>query len=408
MSAAEGARTRRFSAGDIRGLKFFKPIRALLDGLRGEAAHPNRELFYDHYISLLLLYFFTPTLASLRDIQRASDFKSVARKLGVRRASLGSLSEASRVFDPRPLQAIFQELAQQALAGDAVPRPTGVPEDLAILAADGMLLDALPKMLWAHWLGEHDKAVKVHLQFDVLRGVPVSAALSDGNGDEKAALKENLAAGNLYVVDRGYMDYKLYSGILDAKSSFVARLRGNFVSQLIEERPLSEAARSAGVVSDQIVWLGSEKTGTRIQRPLRLLKVHIVNAPQNGLKPRALRVSRKVKSVRVSQTEFDVWLLTDRLDIPAESLALLYKYRWQIEIFFRWLKCTLGCRHLLAQSENGIEIQMYAALIASLLVVLWTGRKANKITLFYFSMYFQGWASLQEVLAHVRKLKAAR
>jgi len=263
-------------------------------------------------------------------------------------------------------------------------------------------------MLWAHWLGEHDKAVKIHLQFDVLRGVPAGAKLSDGNGDEKAALKEALQPGNLYLVDRGYMDYGLYQSILDAHSSFLARLRGNFVSEVIEERPLSDAARSAGVLSDQVVWIGSEQSGTRIPKPLRLLKVHVVNAPPNGLKPRAPRVSRNVKSVRVTETEFDMWLLTDRMDIPAESLALLYKYRWQIEIFFRWLKCTLGCRHLLAHSENGIQIQMYAALIASLLLVLWTGRKPNKVSLFHFSMYFQGWASLQEVLAHVKKLKPAK
>ena len=211
----------------------------------------------------------------------------------------------------------------------------------------------------------------------------------------------------MYVVDRGYLDYGLYQHILDSKSSFLARLRGNFISELIEERPVSEAARAAGVRSDQIVWIGSEKDGKRIRQPLRLLKVHVVNTPQNGLKPRGLQVSRKVKSVRVSETEFDVWLLSDRMDIPAESLALLYKYRWQIEIFFRWLKCTLGCRHLLAHSQNGIEIQMYAALIASLLVVLWTGRKPTKASLFYFSMYFQGWASLEEVLAHVKKLKQA-
>lgn len=67
---------------DLRGLKFFRPIAALLDRLRGEAAHPNRELHYDQYASLLLLYFLTPAIASLRDLQRASDFKTVARKLG--------------------------------------------------------------------------------------------------------------------------------------------------------------------------------------------------------------------------------------------------------------------------------------------------------------------------------------
>jgi Transposase DDE domain len=395
------------SAKDVRGLKLFKPIRSLLERLRPEAAHPNRELHYDHYISLLLLYFFSPAITSLRDIQLASDYKTVARKLGVRRASLGSLSEASHVFDPAPLKAIFHELAQQASAANAVPRPAGVPHDLAILAADGSLLDALPKMLWAHWLGEHDKAVKIHLQFDLFRGVPVGAELGDGNSDEKAALKKQLQAGSMYVLDRGYVGYGLYQQMLDSNCSFLARLRGNHVSEIIEERPVSEAARAAGVCVDQLVWIGGEKDGKRLKQPLRLIKVHVVNMPQNGIKPRGARVSRKVKSVRVSENEFDVWLLTDRLDIPAESLALLYKYRWHIEIFFRWLKCTLGCRHLLAHSANGIEIQMYAALIASLLVVLWTGRKPTKKSLFYLGMYFQGWANLDEVMAHIKNLKQA-
>ena len=396
----------RFAAHDIRGMKFFKPIRKLLQRLRPEAAHPNRQLHCDHYISLILLYFYTPTLQSLRDIQRASDFETVARKLGVRRASLGSLSEASHVFDPEPLKAIFYELAEQANASDAVPRPGGVPDDLACIAADGSLLDALPKMLWAHWIGEHDKAVKIHLQFDIFRGIPSNIKLTDGNGCEAASLKKSLQPKCMYIVDRGYLDYALYQDILDCKSSFLARLRCNFVSETLESLSVSADARAAGVESDQIVWMGWKKE-SRIPTKLRLIKVHIVNPPGNGLKPRGPRVSRKVKTVRVTETEFDVWLLTDRMDIPAESIALLYKYRWQIEIFFRWLKCTLGCRHLLAQSENGIEIQVYAALIASLLVVLWTGRKPNKTSLFYLSMYFQGWASLDEVTAHLKKLKAA-
>ena len=175
------------AASDLRGLKYFKPIQRLLARLRPEAAHPNRELHFDHYISLLLLYFFSPVMQSLRDIQRASDFKTVARKLGVRRASLGSLSEASHVFDPQPLRAIFAELAEQAGLENAVPRPVDLPEDIvAYIAQDGTLLDALPKMLWAHWLGEHDKAVKVHLQYDIFRGVPTAASLTDGNGDEGA------------------------------------------------------------------------------------------------------------------------------------------------------------------------------------------------------------------------------
>ena len=75
-----------FPAGGACGLKFLRPMSKLLERLRPEAAHRNRELFFDHYLSMLLLYFFSPTMSSLRDIQRASDCKTVARKLGVRRA----------------------------------------------------------------------------------------------------------------------------------------------------------------------------------------------------------------------------------------------------------------------------------------------------------------------------------
>ena len=113
MSVPAVSNKRDLCPSDVRGLKYFRPILALLSKLRSEAAHPNRLLTCDQYVTLVLLYYFSPTLTSLRDIQRASDFKTVGRKLGVRRASLGSLSEASHVFDPEPLKAIFLELAGQ-------------------------------------------------------------------------------------------------------------------------------------------------------------------------------------------------------------------------------------------------------------------------------------------------------
>ena len=311
MSVRTGSTKRHVRPSDLRGLKYFRPILALLSELRAESAHPNRLLTCDQYVTLILLYYFSPTIASLRDIQRVSEFDRVAKKLGVRRVSLGSVSSAATVFDYEPLKAIVCELSQKACALDAVPRPRGVPDDLTALAFDGMLLDALPKMVWANWLGPYDKAVKVHLGFDIFRGIPVCAELTDGNGDERSALAKQLQAAVLYIVDRGYMDYDLYQAILDKGGSFVARLRGNAVKEVIETRDVSEEAREAGVETDEIVWLGGGDK--RMRQPLRMLKIHIVNAPQSGLKPRAPQVSRKVKSVRVTHTEFDVLLLTDRL-----------------------------------------------------------------------------------------------
>jgi IS4 transposase len=79
-----------------------------------------------------------------------------------------------------------------------------------------------------------------------------------------------------------------------------------------------------------------------------------------------------------------------------------------VERFFRWFKCILGCRHLLSTSPRGVEIQVYLALIASLLISLWTGRKPMKRTFELLCLYFSGWASEEELIAHLEKLKTQK
>jgi IS4 transposase len=102
-----------------------------------------------------------------------------------------------------------------------------------------------------------------------------------------------------------------------------------------------------------------------------------------------------------------MFLVTDRMDLSAEIIALIYHYRWQIELFFRWFKCILGCNHLLSHSENGVSIQVYCALIASMLITLWTGRKPTKRTFEMLCYYFMGWADDEELFNHLEKLKQA-
>ena len=98
-------------------------------------------------------------------------------------------------------------------------------------------------------------------------------------------------------------------------------------------------------------------------------------------------------------------IATNLLDVPAEIIALLYAYRWTIEIFFRQFKHLLGCRHLLSHNQNGIEIQTYCAIIACLVIALWTGRKPTKRTHEMLCFHMLGWATTDEVEAHLAKLK---
>ena len=97
-------------------------------------------------------------------------------------------------------------------------------------------------------------------------------------------------------------------------------------------------------------------------------------------------------------------LVTNRLDLDADLVALAYRYRWAVELFFRWVKCVLGCRHLLSQTANGVRMQVYVALIASLLISLWVGRAPTKRTYEMLCFYLSGWASELELLAHLERL----
>jgi IS4 transposase len=93
------------------------------------------------------------------------------------------------------------------------------------------------------------------------------------------------------------------------------------------------------------------------------------------------------------------------LDVPVEVIAEIYRNRWTIELFFRFFKHVLGCRHLLSAHPKGIEIQAYCAIIACLLISLWTGSKPTLRTYEMICLYFAGWASLEELIDHIHRLK---
>ncbi len=204
-------------------------------GCQRDRAH-NRTLHMDQYMALLLLYMFNPICESLRGIQRASELAKVQKILKVPRASLGSLSEAVQVFDSGLLREIIGELADQLRP---IPHAAKLDDIGGILTlVDGTLLAALPKMTWALWKDEHN-ALKAHVQFELLKGVPVAATITQANAGERAVLAENLQAGRIYVQDRGYAQYSLFQKILDAGSSFVCRIADNAKFEVVEERELS-------------------------------------------------------------------------------------------------------------------------------------------------------------------------
>lgn len=378
----------RLTEQDVRGLKYFALINPLLERLheagteRDQAG--NRILHFDQYCSLILLFYFNPIVDSVRGIQQASELRKIQKALGCSRASLGSLSEASGVFDADLLRQLIPELAEKVL-------PTAQGKDAqalrGLIAVDGSLLPALPKMAWALWKDDKHRAAKMHVHFDVFKGIPTEVTITHGSGSERDELRQTLQSGHVYVVDRGYEDYQLLQDIVDAGSSFIARIQESAAYKILEERPLTNEAKAAGVISDVILSrLGTDHHKNVVKARVRIVKVETEKLDSQG-KPTVLV------------------LITNLLDLPAELVALGYRHRWAVELFFRWLKCILGCRHLLANSINGVAIQVYLGIIASLLISLWTGRKPTKRTLEMVQFYFSGLASWEELQAHIEKLK---
>jgi hypothetical protein len=374
-------------AGSLRGNRLLKPIQHLVEKLHTvgtERDHAgNRKLFYDQYATLLLLYFLTPSLNSLRALQGATGWEKTRRKLGIESTSLGSLSEAASVFDASHLEPIIHELAAQA-----VPLSQGREADAlkGLTAVDGSVFAGLSRMAWALWNGPESRAVKLHLHFDVIKAVPCDAAVTPAACSETALLAAMLKPGRLYVVDRGYADYSLFAKIVGAGSSLVARVKDSTAFTVQEECPLDAAAKKAGVIRDVILSrLGTSHHKDHLKRPMRLVIVRTVD--------------------RAGKTN-EIWLITDRFDLDADLVALAYRYRWTVELFFRWLKCILGARHLVSHSRNGVTLQIYAALIVSLLIVLRAGRKPTKRTYEMIQFYLVGWVSDEEFEAHLSKLEA--
>ena len=217
-----------------------------------------------------------------------------------------------------------------------------------------------------------------------------------GEDDERAVLDRTLEADRLYVFDRGYAKFALFNHIVKAQSSYVGRLRDNSAWEVVEERPLTEADRAAGILSDQTVRFTSGKAEARLDHPIRVVCVKTSPHTSRG----------KIGGGSTGPESDGVLRIgTNLTDVPVEIISLLYRYRWTIEIFFRFFKQILGCRHLYFHSQNGIKLQAYCALIACMLISLWTGRKATKRTYEMVCYYFLGLASEAELLAHLDKLK---
>ncbi len=252
--------------------------------------------------------------------------------------------------------------------------------------------------------GESHRGWRLHTHFEIDRHVPiridVTPGSNSGKNDEKNRLRAAIAPDHCYVMDRWYAQYLLWNEIAAANSSYVCRIRDNSdLEDVVEERIVSEAALKTGVFRDIVVNLGTRgKPDSRPNHAVREIFIKVT--------PHKKRGGRKGKTAG-PPSDGILRIATNLLDVPAAIIADIFLHRWTIEIFFRMFKYILGCRHLLSTHQNRIEIQSYCAIIACLLISLWTNRKPTLRTYEMLGFYMMGIATIEEVNEHLLKLPLA-
>lgn len=350
-------------------------------GVDGTWADPDRQLKLEQYLSLFLFGLFNPVVETMRGLCEASGLARVQREVCGRPVSLGSFSEAQAVVEADLLKAVLERLKREA---DTPPRPKGgtCAWQGRERVVDSTVWQVLPRMSWAFWRrqGGLDNAVRLHLEFDLQTEQVSQAELTRAKKCERAQWREMAQPGTCNIGDRYYgYDYKLLADLQQKGTDFVVRLRVD--AQWLEEHSevLTPAARAAGVT-----WAGRVRLGKKGDGPLVRI-VQLLGADEGILLATSLPAP----------------------DFPPEWIATCYKHRWQVEMFFRWLKCILGCRHWLAESERGVALQVYLALIAAQLMVLYHGERPNRRQMEAIQFYLMGWATVEELLAKLRPAEAA-
>ena len=333
-------------------------------------ADPQRRLLYLDYLSLYLFGLLNPVVRTMRGLCSASRLSRVRQEICSRPVSLGSFSEAQHLLDPALLEKVFVDLS------DELHQPGPVDRSIQIrgwMAHDGTLWRALPRMSWALYgggRGSQSRAVKLHLSFHVLEDKPVRATVRRGKDCERAVWQEHWRSGDAYIGDRYFGEnYRLLDQLTQRQCAYVLRLREQSVITDEQELAVSLADRAAGVVRQAWAHLGVR---TR---------------------------SGRVRVVWVQAEGHELILVTNLSpeELAAEQVSLLYRKRWQVELFFRWIKCILGCRHWLAESPEGVSLQVYLALIAALLLQLYTGSRPSKRMMELIQFYLTGVATLEEL-----------
>lgn len=370
--------------------------------LRQAYGHGNRKLFYDEMVTAYLLAFFNPTLRSLRAIEDMSQAPQARQHLRLRKLCRSTMSDANALMEARLLEPLIRRL--KGRVRDLKKRDGQLARLLEqVQLVDGSFFASAANVAWAlhrrrdrgkqeessqgQCQGEatrrdatHYSKFRLDLRLEGSSLLPALPLRVSGQGQsEPQRACEGIEPGVIYIADRGFECLKYVQELLDANAEFVLRVKQDLNFESRGDQPLEEQDRAAGVISDRIGRLsGSPHTHAARVVPAQELRQVVVFDPKNPDKP--------------------IRLITSLIDLPAHIIAQLYQWRWQIELFFRWLKVHANFAHLISHSRNGLTLGFHVAVIAVLLIYLRTGRPMSKYAYNLLGLVAAGWGTVADIL----------
>ena len=375
------------------GGKYVRLLERHVKKLRDEDPHGNRKLFLDDVFILSLLAFHNPTLRSLRTFEDFSQTRQAQKHLSLIRVCKSTLADFHKLADPARLEPILQALREElTLKGVTLDQKSDLDGLFQrTIAVDGTFLPALADVAWAvascnqHTTSARYRA-RIDCQLNVASFVPEMFVVPDPGESECTSASRQVQAGKLYVYDRGFSGYALINAHYEEEKKGTWREKAQFVIrykpagsnspelQAATEQTLTDKDREAGVFSDRVGEFHSSNSARHPVAAVRLREV-LIETQENG-QPSQLR------------------LITNLLDVPAETIGRLYQQRWQIELFFRWLKTVGNFNHLISHCREGLLTQLYVTLIGVLLMYLHTGYRPSR---YLFALLGAG-ADLEDLL----------
>jgi hypothetical protein len=286
----------------------------------------------------ILTYYHLQDFSSGRELLQALEEDDYARQFVAPAAGVKRSTFFDTVNDRGVEQLLFVFTELQKQAAGVLPSQYSELGDL--VAIDGSLIDGVLSMHWADYRTKSKKA-KLHFGLDLNHGIPRKLFLTEGNGAERPFVSKIIEPGQTGVLDRGYQAHHLFDQWQLDGCHFVCRIRESTHKDILKEYPVRE---NSHVFFDAKVLLGTPNAN-QTKEPVRLVGYII-----EGKK---------------------YWVATDRYDLSAEQVALVYKLRWDVESFFAWWKRHLNVYHLFARSENGLMVQILSGLITYLLLAIY-------------------------------------